>query len=198
MGADLKSIHRGIADDAMRVRPIMNDAELTGVIEETVDVVHDNDVEIEKQRDTFQIRQWITECTELEPGLMLEIFRNPDFGQGEMFDFGIEPGGVVGKTDKTVRPRQVTAGHRMQRIDMPGAVRRTPFHADHVVHRLTIYILCRSAGAANSTTRPRRNPMITWVSGRSFANAEPRKDLAQQIVGSEFAGQFTQTELCLA
>src|SRR3546814_13399359 len=115
--------------------PVLDDAEVARMLEETVDVVDDDEVQVEKQRRPFETAEAGREGAELAPGPVLYRFRQRDVGHRQAFDSGLDPGRVIGEADEAERQRQVARHHRMQDVDELGTIGGAPLHADAEIGR---------------------------------------------------------------
>ncbi|MDT4861208.1 hypothetical protein FQZ97_958040 [compost metagenome] len=142
VGADGVDVAGGVAR-AIALVPFLDHGERTGLLEERVQAVDDDDVQVEKQRAALQVVQRVGEAGQLEPA----VAEGPGFALVELvkadrrdrldFDGGIDALGIVGQTDETKWPVQVAPDHAVQFVDVFGAVFLAPLDAQHVdcLHR---------------------------------------------------------------
>src|SRR3546814_16801298 len=68
--------------------PVLDDAEVARMLEETVDVVDDDEVQVEQQRRPFETAEAGREGAELAPGPVLYRFRQRDVGHRQALASG--------------------------------------------------------------------------------------------------------------
>ena len=130
----LEAVDRRVAGGAPGALPVLDDAELAGMLEERVEPAHDHHVEVDEERRPGQVEERLAERGDLPPAA-LGATRIVEIRQRAGVDPGREARGVVGHADEAVRPLQVAAHHGRKPVHVLGAVLRAPFHADHVRHR---------------------------------------------------------------
>ena len=133
MRTRLKAVHGGVPCNAPRLLPVVDDAELTRALEETIKAADDDDVDVEKEYRPRQVGQWRVKCGEFSPAAFLS-FRKVHWRERFDLDALTKSGGIVCETHETVFSRQVTSYHAAQLVDKFRPVLRAPLHANHINH----------------------------------------------------------------
>ncbi len=114
--------------------PIADDEKITGLREERIDVADDDDVDVEEEDISFEFRaagssQRRRERDELGPTAFRCAGGQLKAGNRKGFDARIKPGLIISQADEPVGNTKVTLHHRVQSVDVFGAVLRAPLHA---------------------------------------------------------------------
>ena len=133
-----------VAHDALaqtpKARVVVDDAELTGQLEKLVHAADNHHVQIKEQRLALQAVQVALEGGELLPGAIALAGRQVDvqIRNRKALDLAAQALCVVGQADKAEIATQVAAHHRIEPVDILGAILGTPLHAKNVAIRHTI------------------------------------------------------------
>ena len=151
--ACFKAINGGIADigalaeqSLVPLNPVVDDAVFTRlVIEEAVDVIHDDHVYIQEKSGAFQVGEAVLCDSKLREnaGPFLFVLISGIGGEWNGINAFIEPGGVIGDADKTERAVKVLLYGAEESVSVSSRVTGAPLQTDDIAGSIFIHDIIR-------------------------------------------------------
>ena len=135
------------------MRPVMDNAEITGILEKTINIINNHQVKIKEQRRPCQVAQLRRKQSNFAPRQILMRFRQWQMRHGESLNTRVQIGCIIRKTNKPMRQCQMPLHHRIQPVSIIRPIFSTPFSADYVyffLHHILFMSLRRMTGSSGS------------------------------------------------
>jgi hypothetical protein len=129
VGAQLKAVDGGVAGYPPGPLPVVDDQELTRLLEEGGDVIDDHHIQVEEQGRAAQAVQIGAEGGEFGPAPLGQAGGQVERGDRQAGHLRPDALAAVGQADEAKGSAQMALHHRVEAIDVLGAVLAAPFHA---------------------------------------------------------------------